>query len=135
MFANQLGRNIEAYIDDILVKIKSSLDIVQDLRETFQTTHTFGLKLNLEKCTFDVQASKFLGFMISQRGLEFNPSKITTIHNLQSPKNIKEVQWLSERITAINRFLSKSGKKSLLFFKLPCNQKQFEWTFDCKAVF
>lgn len=79
MFAGQLGWNIEAYIDDTLVKMKSSLYIVQDLRETFQTAHMFGLKLNLEKCTFGVQAGKFLDFMILKQGLEINPSKITAI--------------------------------------------------------
>lgn len=64
MFNSQLGQNIEAYIDDILVKTKSSLDIVQDLRETFQTAHMFGLKLNPNKCTFGVHAGKFLDFKI-----------------------------------------------------------------------
>lgn len=59
--------------------MKSSLDIVQDLRETFQTAHTFRLKLSPGKCTFGVQVGKFLGFMISQQGLEINPSKIVAI--------------------------------------------------------
>lgn len=135
MLANQLGRNIEAYIDDILVRMKSSLNIFPNLRETFQTAHTFGLKLNPEKCTFGVHANKFLGFMISQRGLEINPSKIAAIQNLKSPWNIKEVKWLIKRIAAINRFLSKSGEKSFPFFELLPNKKRFEWTSDCEATF
>lgn len=77
MFTTQLDRNVEAYINDIMVKTKSSLDIVQDILETFQTTHTFGL--NPDKCTFGVHVEKFLGFMISQRGLEIKPSKIAAI--------------------------------------------------------
>lgn len=73
--------------------------------------------------------------MIFQRGLKINPSKITVIQNLKSPKNIKEVQCLSERITVTNRFLSKSGEKSLPSFELLRNPKIFFWTFKCETTF
>lgn len=91
MFASQLGRNNKAYIHDILVKTIISLNIIQDLRKTFQTVELFGLKLNLEKYSLGVHAGNFLGFMIFQRGLKINPSKITVIQNLKFPRNIKEV--------------------------------------------
>lgn len=65
MFSSQIDRNVEAYIDDILVKTISSLYITHDLRKIFQTIQEFSLKLNPEKCTIGVSAGKFLGFMIS----------------------------------------------------------------------
>lgn len=119
----------------MLVKTISLLDITQDLRETFQTVQAFGLKLNPDKCTFGVHVGKFMSFMISQRSLEINPSKIAAIQYLKSPRNVKEVQRLSSKIAAINRFLSKSGEKSLAFFSLLRNRKQFEWTTECEKAF
>ena len=86
MFHPQIGRNVEVYVDDMLVK---SLDEDKHLRETFDTLRRHQMKLNLSKCAFGVSSGKFLGFMVSQRGIKANPDKIQAILGMEPPKNIK----------------------------------------------
>ena len=75
------------------------------------------MKLNPSKCVFGVASGKFLGFMVSQRGIEANPEKVQAIINMVSPRTVKEVQKLTKRIAALNRFISRAMDKCLLFFK------------------
>ena len=76
MFANQIGRKVQVYVDDMLVKSHREDDHLKDLKETFDTLRSYNMKLNPSKCIFGVTAGKFLGFMVSQRGIEANPNKI-----------------------------------------------------------
>ena len=87
------------------------------------------MKLNSSKCAFEVLLRKFLGFMVSQRGIEANPDKIQAILNMEPPKNIKEVQSLTRRVATLNRFVSKAIDKCLPFFKVL--KKAFEWIDKC----
>ena len=75
------------------------------------------MKLNPSKCMFDVTSDKFLGLMISQRGIEANTKKIQALQKMKPPRMIKEAQHLTGRIATLNRFLSRSIEKSLSFFK------------------
>jgi hypothetical protein len=84
MFREQIGRNIEVYVDDILVKSVLPIDHVSDLQEAFRTLKRYRIKLNLAKCTFRVSLGKFLGFMVSGRGIEENPEKIHVVLDMQS---------------------------------------------------
>ena len=94
MFAQQIGRNVQVYVDDMLVKIWREEDHLEDLRETFDTLRSYNIKLNPGKCTFGVTARKFLGFMVSQRGIEAIPDKIQAIMEMVPPRNVKELpQW------------------------------------------
>ena len=133
MFNKQIGRNKEVYVDDILVKSKEELAHLDDLRETFTTFKQYQMKLNPSKCVFGVASGKFLGFMVSQRGIEANPEKVQAIINMVSPQTIKEVQKLTGRIAAFNRFVSKGTDKCLLFFKTL--KQAFAWTDECEAAF
>ena len=117
IFNKQIGKNMEVYMDDMLVKSKEELAHLDDLRETFTTLKQYQMKLNPSKCVFGVVSGKFLGFMVSQRGIEANPEKVQAIINMVSPKTIKEVQKLTGRIAALNRFVSRAMDKCLLFFK------------------
>ena len=87
------------------------------------------MKLNPGKCTFRVTTGKFLGFMVSQRGIEANPDKIRAIMEMAPPRNVKEVQSLNGEIAALNRFVSRVTDKCLLFFRTL--KKSFEWTAEC----
>ena len=87
------------------------------------------MKLNPSKCAFRVMAGKFLGFMVSQRGIEVNPEKIQAIVELTSPKTVKEVQSLNNKVAALNRFVSRAMDKCLPFFRTL--KKSFEWTTEC----
>ena len=91
------------------------------------------MKLNPSKCVFGVIAGKFLGFTISQRGIEVNPEKVQAIIELGSPKTVKEVQSLNGKIAALNRFVSKAMNKCLPFFRTL--RKSFEWTDECQRAF
>ena len=70
MFTHQIGRNVQVYVDDMLVKSLCENDHLDNLRETFNTLRSYNMKLNPNKCAFGVIARKFLGFMVSQRGIE-----------------------------------------------------------------
>ena len=76
------------------------------------------MRLNLEKCTFEIGGGKFLGFMITNWGIEANPDKCTTILKMCSPNNVQEVQKLNGRLSSLYKFLSKLAKKMKLFYKL-----------------
>src|SRR5512141_1668479 len=83
VLAKQLGRNVEAYVDDIVVKSKQALTHGKDLQETFENLRKYSVKLNPEKCVFGVRAGKLLGFLVSKRGIEANPDKIAAIHQME----------------------------------------------------
>ena len=91
------------------------------------------MRLNPSKCAFEVLLGKFLGFMVSQRGIEANPKKIRVILEMTSPKTMKEVQTLTGRIAALNRFISKATDKYLPFFKTL--KQAFAWTNECEEAF
>ena len=133
MFHDQIGRNVEVYVEDMLVKSKEEGDHFDDLRETFETLRKYQMKLNPSKCAFGVYSRKFLGFMVSQRGIEANPDKIKAILKMQPPKTTKEIQRLTERVAALNQFISQSTDKYLPFFKTL--KKAFTWTNECQQAF
>ena len=89
---------------------------MEDLRETFITLRFYNMKLNLGKCAFEVTVGKFLGFMVSQKGIKANPNKIWAIMEMAPPRNVKEVQSLNGKIAALNRFMSRATDKCLPFF-------------------
>ena len=91
MFSKQIGRNMEVYVDDMLIKSKEELAHLDDLKETFTTLKQYQMKLNPAKCVFGVASGKFLCFMVSQRGIEANLEKVQEIINMTSPKTVKEV--------------------------------------------
>ena len=133
MFCPQIGRNIEVYVDDMLVKSLDKEKHLDDLKETFGTLRQHQMKLNPRKCAFGVSSGKFLGFMVSQKGIEANPDKIQAILDIEPPNNIKEVQSLTGRVAALNRFGSKATDKCLPFFEIL--RKAFEWTDQCQKAF
>ena len=99
---------------------------MEDIRETFNTLCSYNMKLNLGKCAFGVTVGKFLGFMVSQRGIEANPDKIRVIMKIVPPRNMKEVQSLNGKIAALNKFVLRATDKCLPFFRTL--KKSFEWT-------
>ena len=107
-FCTQIGRNVEVYLDDMLVKSLDEKKHLDNLQETFNTLRRYNMKLNPSKCAFGVSLGKFLGFMVSHRGIEANLDKIQAILNIELPRNIKEVQSLTGQVATLNRFVSKA---------------------------
>ena len=91
------------------------------------------MKLNPSKCAFGVTVEKFLGFMVSQKGIEVNSEKIQAIIELTLLKIIKEVQSLNDKIAILNRFFSRAMDKCLPFFRTL--KRSFEWTTKCQQAF
>ena len=103
---------------------------MEDLRETFDTLRSYNMKLNPGKCTFRVMTGKFLGFMVSQKGIKANLDKIRTIMEMEPLRNVKEVQSLNGKIGALNRFVLRATDKCLPFFHML--KKTFEWIVECQ---
>ncbi|XP_073159043.1 uncharacterized protein [Henckelia pumila] len=135
MFEKTIGRNMEVYIDDMLVKSIQASTHIGDLQECFNIIRKYKMKLNPEKCTFGVRGGKFLVYMVSVRGIEANPEKIKAILNMSPPKMVKRVQELTGRIAALNRFISRSADKGLPFFKVLRQGKRFRWKLNCQQAF
>ena len=110
VLGDQLGRNISAYVDDVVIQSRKKEDHIQDLHETFVNLRRHGLKLNPEKCVFGVRRGKLLGCMITERGIEANPEKIEAIRRMRLPTTRKGVQKLTGRLASLNRFISKSAE-------------------------
>ena len=117
----------------MLVKSRRKEDHLDNLRETFDAFRSYNMKLNLGKCAFRVTVGKFLGFMVSQRGIEANSDKIRAIIEMAPPRNVKEVQSLNGKVAALNRFMSRVTDKCLPFFRML--KKSFEWTTECQQAF
>ena len=90
----QIGRNIEVYIDDIVVKTRNAATLIDDLRETFDNLDRYKIKLNPKKCFFGVPGGQELGYFISARGIEANPLKIKVVLDMEPPKSLQQVQQL-----------------------------------------
>ena len=125
MFEQQMGKSIEVYIDDMVVKSKLVADHIKDLNNVFQILRKYKLRLNASKCSFGVGSGKFLGYMVTHRGIEVNPDQIRAIYSLQPPRNPKEVQKLIGMIAALNRFISCSADRCKPFFLLLHKWKGF----------
>ena len=116
MFEPQLGKNIEIYIDSMVVKSKLKSEHVNDLGNIFEILRRHKLWFNTSKCSFGVRSGKFLGYMVTHRGIEANPDQIKAIKNLQPPRNPKEVQKLTRMTVTLNRFISRSADRCKSFF-------------------
>jgi hypothetical protein len=124
---SQIGRNVLTYVDDIIVKSTKQENHIADLQETFANFRQAGLKLNPEKCVFGVKKGKFLGCLVSTRGIEANPSKIEAILRMEPPSTKKGAQRLAGRLASLNRFISRSTERNLPFFEILKSAKVFQW--------
>ncbi|GJR18230.1 reverse transcriptase domain-containing protein [Tanacetum coccineum] len=137
-FQKQIGRNLEVYFDDLVIKIHMEEKIIRDIAETFKTLRQINMKLNQKKCTFGMHEEMFLGYKVNAEGLKVCPDKADAVLSLPSPGCLKDVQKLNGKLASLNRFLSKSAEKSLPFFKTlkKCTKKSdFQWTQEAEVAF
>ncbi|KAM0915484.1 hypothetical protein ACQ4PT_010819 [Festuca glaucescens] len=119
----QMGRNAEAYVDDIVVKTRKKCTLIEDLEETFANLRKVNIKLNPAKCAFGVPLGKLLGFLVLHHGIEANPDKVKAIEEMQPPCNLKEMQRLTGWMAALGRFFARSVEL-----------QPFELTFEATKV-
>nr|GEV99793.1 reverse transcriptase domain-containing protein [Tanacetum cinerariifolium] len=104
-FHKQIGRNLEVYVDDLVIKIRTKYEIVKDVEETFKTLREINMKLNLKKCAFGVEEGMFLGYKVNAKGLKVCPNKVDAVLSLPSPKCLKDMQKLNRKLASLNRAL------------------------------
>jgi hypothetical protein len=124
---SQIGKNVLTYVDDIIVKSMKQENHIADLQETFANFRQAGLKLNPEMCVFGVKKGKFLGCLVSMKGIEANPSKIEAILRMEPPSIKKGAQRLAGRLASLNRFISRSAERKLPFFEILKSTEVFQW--------
>jgi hypothetical protein len=123
----QIERNVESYIDDVVVKWKKHGDLLEDLKESFNNLRKYKMMLNPNKYIFGVSSGKLLGYMVSFRGIDVNPTKVEAIGKLKPPRTRREIQKLADMMTTLNRFISKLGERGMSFYKLLHKADGFQW--------
>ncbi|KAL5779523.1 hypothetical protein ACOSQ2_010260 [Xanthoceras sorbifolium] len=116
-------------------KIINSGSAPRPSRQSFDIINKYGMKLNPTKCSFGVSSGKFLGNLVTKRGVEANPDQLQSIMNLRSPKSIKDIQKLTGRLATLNRFISKSFEKHKPFFDALKKSKSFDWNQTSEDAF
>jgi hypothetical protein len=124
----QIGRNVHAYVDDVVVKTKQSGKLLDDLKETFANLRRYCMKLNPKKCTFGMPAGQLLGYIISQRGIEANPSKIKAIEALEPPTKLRDVQKFAGCLASLSRFVSRLREKAMPLYQLMKKMDHLVWS-------
>ncbi|XP_034219224.1 uncharacterized protein LOC117630638 [Prunus dulcis] len=135
IFKEQIGKTMEVYVDDMLVKAPKRADHIGNLAESFSLLRQYRMKLNPSKCTFGVSSGRFLGYLVTQRGIEAHPRQIKAILEMKSPSTVKEIQSLTSRAAALNRFLSRSTDKCRPFFKALKKGQRDKWDEECEVAF
>nr|KYP65300.1 Transposon Ty3-G Gag-Pol polyprotein [Cajanus cajan] len=135
IFSDQIGRSMEVYVDDMVVKSSDVSAHARDLIDVFQALRRHQMRLNLEKCVFRVSGGKFLGFMLYSRGIEANPDKCQAILDMKSPTTLKEVQKLAGRLTSLSRFLPRLAEIANPILLLLKKTERVKWTQECEESF
>ena len=136
MFRPLLRKTMEVYIDDMLIKSKEWPDHATHLQQVFNLLRTYGMKLNPAKCAFRVSAGLFLGFMMTQRGIEANPSQLKAILESPTPNSRKAVQQLIGRLATLGWFISRFIDRLKPFFATLRGANRAEWNKECdRALF
>jgi hypothetical protein len=134
VFEDHIGRTVEAYVDDIVVKTRKADDLVSDLRIVFGCLWANGVKLNPEKCVFGVPRGMLLGYIVSQRGIEANPEKVASLKRMGPIRDLKGVQKVLGCLAALSRFISLLGEKGLPLYRLLKKHEQFSWAVEAQEV-
>jgi len=122
-------------MDNMVVTSQMKDQHIADLEDLFTTITKYRLKLNPEKCVFGVEAEDFLGFLLTERGIEANPEKCSTIIAMRSPISVKEMQHLTGRMAALSRFISVGGDRGHPYFQCLKRNNRFLWTREGEESF
>jgi hypothetical protein len=132
VFGDHIGRTVEAYVDDIVVKTKKADDLVGYLAIAFSCLRANGVKLNPKKCVFGVPRGMLLGYIVSQRGIEASPEKVAALERMGPIRDLKGVQKVLGCLAALSRFISRLGEKGLPLYRLIKKHERFSWTAEAQ---
>jgi hypothetical protein len=125
VFGDHIGRTVEAYVDDIVLKTRKEDDLIDDLRIVFGCLQANGLKLNPEKCVFGVPRSMLLRYIVSQRGIKANPEKVAALERMGPIRDLKGLQKVLGCLAALSCFISRLGEKGLPLYRLLKKHERF----------
>ena len=126
---------MEVYIDDMLVKSKQRSDHTAHLQQTFDLLKKYGMKLNPSKCAFGVNTGRFLGFMVTQRGIDANPTQLKAILQSSAPSSKKGIQQLTGQLAALGRFIPQFTDRLKPLFATLRGASRAEWNEECDRAF
>jgi hypothetical protein len=133
---NQIGRNVQVYIDNMVITTREGATLISDLRETFDNLNRYKLEHNPTKCSFGGPAGQLLGFLVSTRGIEANPKIIQAILTMAKPTKLHEIQKLMGQVATLSTFVARLGEKSLPFYALMKKlDKKIEWMEEADQAF
>jgi hypothetical protein len=135
LFHDMMHKEIEVYVDDMIVKSGTEEEHVEYLLKMFQRLRKYQLRLNPNKCTFGVRSGKLLGFIVSQKGIEVDPDKVRAIREMPAPQTEKQVRGFLGRLNYISRFISHMTATCGPIFKLLRKNQEIVWTEDCQRAF
>ncbi|KAM1462601.1 hypothetical protein ACFX1Q_046629 [Malus domestica] len=135
IFSDMLHKNVECYVDDVVVKTKKRSNHLKDLRVVFERLRKYNFKMNPLKCAFGVTSGKFLGFIVKHRGIEVDQSKIKAIQSMPEPRNLHELKSLQGRLAFIRRFISNLAGRCQPFSRLMKKDVPFVWDEACNNAF
>ncbi|GAU31738.1 hypothetical protein TSUD_146250 [Trifolium subterraneum] len=135
LFHDMMHKEIEVYVDDMIVKSGTEEEHVEYLLKMFQRLRKYRLRLNPNKCTFGVRSGKLLGFIVSQKGIEVDPDKVRAIREMPAPQTEKQVRGFLGRLNYISRFISHMTATCGPIFKLLRKNQGIVWTKDCQKAF
>jgi hypothetical protein len=134
VFGDHIGRTVEAYVDDIVIKTRKADDLVNDMRIASDCLRANGVKLNPDKCVFGVPCGMLLGYIVSQRGIEPNPEKVAALDRMGPIRDLKEVQKVLGCLAALSRFISRLYEKGLPLYRLLKKHERFFWTVEAQEA-
>jgi hypothetical protein len=134
VFGDHIGRTVEAYVDNIVVKTRKVDDLVGDLRIAFGCLRANRVKMNPEKCVFGVPRGMLLGYTVSQQGIEANPEQVAALERMGPIQDLKGVQKVLGCLAALSRFISKLGEKGLPLYRLLKKHERFSWTVEAQEA-
>ena len=135
LFHDMMHRELEVYVDDIIVKSKTEEEHLVNLRKLFERLRKYQLRLNPAKCTFRVKSRKLLGFIVSQKGIEVDPEKVKAMLEMPEPRTERQVQGFLGRLNYIARFISQLTAICEPLFKLLRKNQIVRWNEDCQEAF
>nr|CAN74716.1 hypothetical protein VITISV_033046 [Vitis vinifera] len=135
LFHDMMHRDVEVYVDDMIVKSQGRADHLKALERFFERIRKFRLRLNPKKCTFGVTSEKLLGHMVSERGVEVDPDKIKVILDMPTPKTEKEIKGFLGRLQYISRFIARLTDICEPIFRLLRKNQPTVWNDDCQLTF
>ncbi|RVX00888.1 Transposon Ty3-I Gag-Pol polyprotein [Vitis vinifera] len=135
LFHDMMHRDVEVYVDDMIVKSRDRSDHLAALERFFERIRQFRLRLNPKKCTFGVTSGKLLGYMVSERGIEVDPDKIRAILDMPAPRTEREVRGFLGRLQYISRFIARLTDICEPIFRLLRKSQPTVWDDQCQRAF